>query len=51
MEFERQQKHHADLNDLEQATECLYECSLEAEAHCNERKAKAMADSAWLLIE
>ena len=38
-EFDRQQKHHADLNDLEQATEHLYECSLEAEAHCDERRA------------
>ena len=51
VEFHRQQKHHADLNDLEQATECLYECSLEAEAHCDERRAKAEADSALLLLE
>ena len=40
-EFNRQQKRHANLNDLEQATECLYECSLEAEAHRDERRAKA----------
>ena len=50
-EFDRQQKHHANLNDLEQATECLYECSLEAEAHCDERRAKAEADSAQLPLE
>ena len=50
-EFDRQQKHHADLNDLEQATEHLYECSLEAEAHHDERRAKAEANSAQLLLE
>ena len=50
-EFDRQQKCHADLNDLEQATECLYECSLEAEAHHDERRAKAEADNAWLPLE
>ena len=50
-EFDRQQKYHADLNDLEQATERLYECSLEAEAHHDERRAKAEADSARLLLE
>ena len=44
-EFDRQQKHHATLNDLEQATECLYECSLEAKAQHDERRAKAEADS------
>ena len=47
-EFDRQQKHHADLNDLEQATEHLYECSLETEAHCDERRAKAEVDSVRL---
>ena len=45
------QKCHAALNDLEQATECLYECSLEAEAHRDERRAKAEADSARLPLE
>ena len=50
-EFDRQQKCHANLNDLEQATDCLYECSLEAEAHRDERKAKVEADSMWLLLE
>ena len=50
-EFNRQQKRHADLNDLEQATERLYECSLEAEAHRDERRAKAEADNARLLLE
>ena len=50
-EFERQQKHHAALNDLEQATEQLYDCSLKAEAQDNERRAKAEADSAWLPLE
>ena len=39
------------MNDLEQATEHLYECSLEAEAHRDERRAKAEADSAWLPLE
>ena len=50
-EFDRQQKRHADLNDLEQGTECLYECSLEGEAHHDERRAKAEADSVWLPLE
>ena len=36
VEFDRQQKCHANLSDLEQATECLYEQSLEAEAHRDE---------------
>ena len=44
-------KCHATLNDLEQATEQLYECSLEAEAQHDERKAKAEADCVWLLFE
>ena len=51
VEFDRQQKCHANLNDLEQATEHLYECSIEAEAHCDERRAKAEADSTWLPLE
>ena len=51
MEFDRQQKCHADLNDLEQATEHLYECSLEAKAHHDERRAKAEANSTWLPLE
>ena len=50
-EFDKQQKHHATLNNLEQATECLYEHSLEAEAQCDERKAKAEADSMQLPLE
>ena len=50
-EFDRQQKHHATLNDLEQATEWLYERSLEAEAQCDKRRAKAEADCARLLLE
>ena len=50
-EFERQQKHHATLNDLEQATEQLYDRSLKAEAQDNERRAKAEADSAWLPLD
>ena len=50
-EFDRQQKFHATLNNLEQATERLYECSLEAEAQCDERRAKAEADSTRLLLE
>ena len=50
-EFKRQQKHHANLNNLKQATECLYECSLEAEAHRDDRRAKAEANSAWLPLE
>ena len=51
VEFDRQQKPHADLNDLEQATEHLCECSLEAEAHHDERRVKAEADSARLPLE
>ena len=50
-EFDRQQKCHATLNDLEQATECLYECSLDAEAKRDERRAKAEADSVRLPLE
>ena len=50
-EFERQQKCHATLNDLEQATEQLYDCSLKAESQDNERRAKAQADSARLPLE
>ena len=51
VEFDRQQKHHVALNDLEQATEHLYESSLEAEAQCDERRAKTEADSMWLPLE
>ena len=47
-EFERQQKHHTALNDLEKATEQLYDRSLEAEAQDNERRAKAEADNVQL---
>ena len=50
-EFNRQQKCHATLNDLEQATEHLYESSLEAEAQHDERRAKADADSMRLPLE
>ena len=50
-EFDRQQKRHATLNDLEQATEQLYECSLEAEAQHDKRRAKAEADCARLPLE
>ena len=50
-EFDNQQKCHAALNNLEQATECLYEHSLEAEAQRDERRAKAEADSMPLLLE
>ena len=50
-EFNRQQKCHAALNDLEQATEWLYECSLEAEAQRDERKVKAEAYCVWLPLE
>ena len=50
-EFDRQQKHHATLNDLEQATEWLYECYLEAEAQHDERKAKAEANCVRLPLE
>ena len=50
-EFERQQKGHATLNNLEQATEQLYDHSLKAEAQDNERRAKAEADSVRLPLE
>ena len=50
-EFNRQQKHHTTLNDLEQATEWLYEHSLEAEAQHDKRRAKAEADCEWLPLE
>ena len=50
-EFKRQQKCHATLNYLEQATEQLYDHSLKAEAQDNERRAKAEADSVQLLLE
>ena len=50
-EFDRQQKRHAALNNLEQATERLYECSLEAKAQRDERRAKAEADSVRLPLE
>ena len=46
-EFERQQKCHATLNDIEKATE-KYDCSIVAEAQENKRRAKAEADSAQL---
>ena len=39
------------MNDLEQATEHLYECSLEAKAHHDERRAKAEANNAQLPLE
>ena len=51
VEFNRQQKRHAVLNDLEQATEQLYEHSLEAKVQHDERRAKAEADCAQLLLE
>ena len=50
-EFKRQQRRHATLNDLEKATEQLYNCSLVTKAQYNKRRAKAEADSAWLLPE
>ena len=50
-EFDRWQKCHATLNDLEQATERLYECSLESEAQHDERRAKAEADCVRLPLE
>ena len=50
-EFERQQKRHATLNDLEKATKQLYDRSIEAEAQDNERRAKAEAASTRLLLE
>ena len=50
-EFERQQKHHTALNDLEKATEQLYDRSLQAEAQDNERRAKAEADNVQLPSE
>ena len=39
------------MNDLEQATEHLYECSLEAKAHHDERRAEAEANNAQLPLE
>ena len=39
------------LNNLEQATECLYESSLEAKAHRDEKRAKAEVNSAWLPLQ
>ena len=50
-EFERQQKHHAALNNLDKATEQLYDHSLEAEAQDNKRRAKVEADNVQLLPE
>ena len=50
-EFERQQKRHATLNDLEKATEQLYDCSIEAETQDNERRVKAEAASTQLPLE
>ena len=47
-EFERQQKRHTALNDLEKATEQLYDHSLQAEAQDNDRRAKVKADNAQL---
>ena len=47
-EFERQQKHHAALNDLKKATEQLYDRSIVAEAQENERRAKTEAESTRL---
>ena len=47
-EFEKQQKRHAALNDLEKATEQLYDRSLQAEAQEAERRAKLEAESAQL---
>ena len=47
-EFERQQKCRATLNDLEKATEQLYDCLLQVEVQDNERRAKAEADNAQL---
>ena len=50
-EFERQQGHHAALNNLEKATEELYNRSLQAEAQDNARRAKAEANNAQLPSE
>ena len=47
-EFERQQRCHAALNDLEKATEQLYDRSLAAKAQDKKRRAKAEADRAQL---
>ena len=47
-EFKRQQGHHAALNDLEKATEELYNRSLQAEAQDNAKRAKAEANNAQL---
>ena len=51
VEFNRQQKCHVALNDLGQATEWLYEHSLEAEAQHDERRAKAEANCVQLPLE
>ena len=50
-EFKRQQKCHTTLNNLEKATEQLYDRSLEAEAQDNKRRAKAQADNVQLPSE
>ena len=50
-EFERQQGCHTALNDLEKATEELYDRSLQAVAQDNARRAKAEADNAQLPSE
>ena len=50
-EFERQQGCHTALNDLEKATEELYDRSLQAEALDNARRAKAQANNVQLLSE
>ena len=47
-EFERQQKHHVALNNLEKATEQLYDRSLQAKAQDNARRAKAEANNVQL---
>ena len=47
-EFKRQQKCHATLNNLEKATEQLYNRSLQAKAQDNARKVKAEADNVQL---
>ena len=50
-EFKRQQKCHATLNDLEKATEQLYDHSLQAKAQKNARRARAEAENAQLPSE
>ena len=50
-EFKRQQKCHAALNDLEKATEQLYDHSIEIEAQDNERRAKAEVANTRLPLE